>query len=281
MAEKLFGHSPAALYGYSHMMGGYAGGQAQYARVPFADVGPIKVPDDLPDEKVLFLSDIFATGWQAAEQCNIQAGDVVAVWGCGPVGQFAIRSALMLGADRVIAIDHYPERLELALVDPRVTVLNFDDERIYEKVLELTGGRGPDACIEAVGMEAHGMSFDALFDRVKAAAYAVTDRLHVMRQIIHCCRKGGTVSVAGVYGGFGDKFPMGAVFNKALTIRGGQTHVQRHMQPLMDRIRQGQIDPSSIISHRLGLEDAPEGYAMFKAKRDRCVKVVMYPFNGV
>lgn len=276
MAQAAYGQSPAGLFGYSHMMGGYAGGQAQYVRVPFADVGPIKVPIDLPDEQLLFLSDIFPTGYQAAEACQIQGGDVVAVWGCGPVGQFAIRSALMLGAERVVAIDHYPGRLELAATaGDAVETMDFDDGAVFERLMDLTAGRGPDACIDAVGLEAHGMTPDAVYDRVKVGTFMATDRGHVLRQAIRCCRKGGVVSVPGVYGGLMDKFPIGAVFNKALTIRTGQTHVQRYLQPLLDRIVQGQVDPSFVISHRLSLEEGPQAYQIFSREKDRCTKVVL------
>ncbi|MBA2339063.1 MAG: glutathione-dependent formaldehyde dehydrogenase [Pyrinomonadaceae bacterium] len=277
MAEKLYGYSPSGLFGFSHMMGGYAGGQAEYLRVPFADVGPIKIPDGMPDEKVLFLSDIFPTGYMAAENCNIQPGDTVAVWGCGPVGQFAIKSAYMLGAERVIAIDQVPERLEMAEREGKAETLDFSDEYIFDKLKEMTGGRGPDSCIEAVGLEAHGTSPDALLDRVKAAAFLATDRPHALRQAITACRKGGTVSIPGVYGAFLDKFPLGAAFNKGLTLKMGQTHMHRYMRPLLARIESGDIDPSFVITHRLKLDDAPKGYETFKHKEDNCIKVVLKP----
>jgi threonine dehydrogenase-like Zn-dependent dehydrogenase len=277
IAEKLYGYSPSGLFGYSHMTGGYAGGQAEYLRVPFADVGPLVIPEDIPDEKVLFLSDIFPTGYMAAENCDIEAGDTVAVWGCGPVGQFAIKSAWMLGAGRVIAIDEVPERLQMAREEGKAETLDFFDEDIFNKLKEMTGGRGPDRCIDAVGLEAHGMSIDAIYDRVKAAMFMATDRPHALRQAIHACRKGGTVSVPGVYGGFLDKFPFGAAFNKGLTLKMGQTHMRRYMKPLLERIQKGEIDPSFIITHRMRLEDAPAGYETFKHKQDNCIKVVLKP----
>lgn len=277
MAEKFYGYSPSGLFGYSHMLGGYAGGQAQYLRVPFADVGALKIPDGIEDEQVLFLSDIFPTGYMAAENCGIEPGDTVAIWGCGPVGQFAIRSAWMLGAGRVIAIDDVPERLTLAREQGPAETLNFDDEYIFDKLKEMTGGRGPDRCIDAVGMEAHGTSPDAILDRVKAAAYLATDRPHALRQAIHACRKGGTVSVPGVYGGFVDKLPMGAIVNKALTIKSGQTHMHKYMRPLLEKIQKGEIDPSFIITHRMRLEDAPHGYDIFNKKEDNCIKIVLKP----
>jgi len=281
VAEKLYGFSPSGLFGYSHMLGGYAGGQAEYVRVPFADVGPTKIPADLPDEKVLFLSDIFPTGYMAAENCGIQPGDTVAIWGCGPVGQFAIKSAYLLGAERVIAIDDNPERLRMAAEQSHADTLNFDDEDIYEKLKEKTGGMGPDACIDAVGLEAHGTTIDALYDRTKAALYLATDRPHALRQAIYSCRKGGTVSVAGVYGGLLDKFPFGAAFAKGLTLKMGQTHVHKYMKPLLERIQKGEIDPSFVITHRVGLADAPQAYRMFKEQRDECVKVILKPsLNG-
>jgi threonine dehydrogenase-like Zn-dependent dehydrogenase len=276
MAETIYGFSGAGLYGYSHMYGGYAGGQAEYVRVPFADVGPIKIPDELADEQVLFLSDIFPTGYMAAENCNIQPGDTIAVWGCGPVGQFAIRSCFLLGAERVIAIDDTPERLALARSCGAET-LDFSEKDVFEELKERTGGVGPDACIDAVGLEAHGIAVDALYDRVKAALYLATDRPHVLRQAINACRKGGTVSVPGVYGGFLDKIPFGAAFAKGLTMKMGQTHVHKYLRPLLDRVSRGEIDPSFVITHRLSLDEAPAGYAMFQ-KHDRdCIKIVMKP----
>jgi threonine dehydrogenase-like Zn-dependent dehydrogenase len=278
IAEKLYGFSPAGLFGYSHMTGGYAGGQAEYLRVPFADVGPLKIPEGIADEQVLFLSDIFPTGYMAAENCDIQPGDTIAVWGCGPVGQFAIKSAYLLGAERVIAIDRVPERLRMAEIEGRAETLDFDDEDIFDKLKEMTGGRGPDACIDAVGMEAHGTgSLDAMYDRAKAAMFLATDRPHALRQAIHSCRKGGTVSIPGVYGGFLDKIPFGAAFNKGLTIKMGQTHMQRYMRPLLERIQKGEIDASFVITHRMKLDDAPEGYKMFRDKQDNCIKIVLKP----
>jgi len=277
LAETLYGYSGSGLFGYSHMMGGYAGGQAEFVRVPFADIGPIKVPQDIEDERVLFLSDIFPTGYMAAENCDIQAGDTVAVWGCGPVGQFAIKSAYLLGAERVIAIDDAPERLRMAAKEGGAETLNFADTDIFEKLKEMTGGIGPDACIDAVGLEAHGASLDALYDRAKTALYLATDRAHALRQAIHACRKGGTVSVPGVYGGFLDKFPFGAAFAKGLTLKMGQTHVHNYTRPLLERIQKNEIDPSFVITHRLSLNDAPFGYETFKNKEDDCIKIVMKP----
>ncbi len=276
MAEKIYGHSPAGLFGYSHMLGGYAGGQAEYARVPFADVGLLKIPDGLTDEQVLFLTDIFPTGYMAAENCNIQPGDTVAVWGCGPVGQFAIRSAYMLGAERVIAIDRFPERLQMAK-EGKAEILNYEEIDVGEALKEMTGGRGPDACIDAVGMEAHGTDAMAFYDQIKQAVRLESDRPTVLRQAIVACRKGGTVSVPGVYGGFIDKMPMGAVVNKGLTLKSGQTHVHRYLRPLLERIQNGEIDPSFVITHRLELEKAPQGYETFKHKQDNCIKIVLKP----
>ena len=276
MAEKFYGHSPAGIYGYSHLLGGYAGGQAEYVRVPFADVGPIKVPEHLSDEQVLFLTDIFPTGYMAAENCDIQPGDIVAIWGCGPVGQFATRSALMLGAERVIAIDRIPERLEMAK-ESGAEVINFEEIDPGEALKEMTGGRGPDACMDAVGLEAHGTDAMAAVDKVKQAVRLETGRPHALRQAIAACRKGGTVSVPGVYGGFIDKMPMGAVVNKGLTIKSGQTHVQRYLKPLLDKISEGEIDPSFVITHRMSLEQAPEAYQIFRDKKDECIKVVLNP----
>lgn len=276
MVEKLYGFAGSGLFGYSHMMGGYAGGQAEYLRVPFADVGPIKVPDHLPDEKVLFLSDIFPTGYQAAEQCDIKSGDTVAVWGCGPVGQFAIRSAFMLGAARVLAIDEYHSRLQMA-ADAGAIPINFREENLKDVLLDLTGGHGPDACIDAVGLEAHGVTIDAVYDRVKTSMYMATDRAHALRQAIYYCRKGGTVSVPGVYGGLIDKLPFGAAFSKGLTMRMGQTHVHKYLQPLLEAIEQGRIDPSFVITHKLPIEEAPDAYAMFNEQKNDCIKVVLQP----
>jgi threonine dehydrogenase-like Zn-dependent dehydrogenase len=277
IAETLYGFSGSGLFGYSHMMGGYAGGQAEYVRVPFADVGPIKIPDDLNDEQVLFLSDIFPTGYMAAENCNIQPGDTIAVWGCGPVGQFAIKSAYLLGAERVIAIDQIPGRLQMAAEEGNAETLNFGDADIFDKLSEMTGGMGPDACIDAVGLEAHGTTIDAIYDRAKTALYLATDRLHALRQAIHACRKGGTVSVPGVYGGFLDKFPFGAAFAKGLTFKMGQTNVHKYLKPLLHLIQDGKIDPSFVITHRLKLNEAPTGYRTFKDDKSECIKIVMNP----
>jgi threonine dehydrogenase-like Zn-dependent dehydrogenase len=276
MAEMLYGESGAALFGYSHMFGGYPGGQAEFVRVPFADVGPLKVPDDLEDEQVLFLSDIFPTGYMAAENCNIRRGDTVAVWGCGPVGLFTIASAFMLGAERVIAIDAYPERLRLASGFGAET-LDYSAVDVTEALREMTGARGPDSCVDAVGMEGHGLTIGALYDRAKQALRLETDRPNTLRQAIMACRKGGTISIAGAYGGLIDKFPIGAVFAKSLTIRSGQTHVHRYMKPLLKRVEDGDIDPSCVITHRLDLADADRGYRMFQKKEDQCIKVVMTP----
>jgi len=280
-AEKMWGHSPAGLFGYSHLTGGYAGGQAEYVRVPFADVGPFRVDDGFTDEQVLFLTDILPTGYQAAEACGIEEGDTVAVWGCGPVGIFAVLSALMLGAHRVIAIDRFPERLRLAARDERVVPLNYEEIGntldIVEVLRDMTGGRGPDSCIDAVGLEAHGLGLEWWYDRAKQSVRSETGRPIALRQAILACRKGGTVSIPGVYGGLLDKIPMGAAMNKALTFRMGQTHVHRYLRPLMDRIREGEIDPSFIITHRLPLSAAPRAYEMFADKLDHCVKVVLTP----
>ena len=277
MQEDLYGFSGSGLFGYSHMMGGYAGGQAEFVRVPFADVGPVKVPNRLTDEQVLFLSDILPTGFMAAENCDITEGDTIAVWGCGPVGQMAIASALMLGAARVIAIDRWPERLLMATQQPGVIAVNYEREDVFERLKNMTGGRGPDACIDAVGLEAHGTSAGHYYDTVKTAALMATDRTTALRQAIHACRKGGTVSVPGVYGGFLDKMPFGAAFNKGLTLKMGQTHVMRYLKPLLQRIERGDIDPSFVITHRIPLEEAPQAYRAFRDKRDGCIKVVMKP----
>ncbi|MCU1262083.1 MAG: Alcohol dehydrogenase GroES domain protein [Bryobacterales bacterium] len=277
IAEKVWGHSPAGIFGYSHMLGGFAGGQAEYARVPFADIGPIKVPPELTDEQVLFLSDIFPTGYMGAEMCNIQPGDTIAVWGCGPVGQFAMKSAYLLGAERVIGIDRFPERLSMAREKVGAITINYEETSVLETLNEMTGGRGPDACIDAVGMEAHGHGPLYAYDRVKQAMMLETDRPLALREAIMACRNGGTVSVIGVYAGFIDKFPFGSVMNRSLTIRTGQCHVQRYMRPLMERIQKGEIDPSFVISHRMRLDQAPEGYAKFLNKEDHCIKVVLKP----
>jgi threonine dehydrogenase-like Zn-dependent dehydrogenase len=278
MSEKLYGHSPSGLFGYSHLTGGYAGGQAEYVRVPYADVGPLKIPDELTDEQVVFLTDIFPTGYMAVENCNVQLGDTIAIWGCGPVGQFAIRSAYLLGAERVIALDNVPERLDLAAKsDQRTITINFEDENIYERINDATAGRGPDACVDAVGLEAHGTSVGELYDWAKMGLRLASDRPNVLRQAIQICRKGGTVSVPGVYGGLLDKLPMGAAFNKGLTFKMGQTHVHKYLRPLMDRIAGGDIDPTFIITHRGTLDDAPALYETFKHKRDGCIKCVLKP----
>jgi threonine dehydrogenase-like Zn-dependent dehydrogenase len=277
LVELQMGHSPAGLFGYSHLFGGYAGGQAEYARVPFADVGLFKIPDHLTDEQVLFLTDIFPTGYMAAENCNIKPGDVVAIWGCGPVGQFAIKSAFLLGAERVIAIDRIPERLQMAKEQGKAEVLNYEEVDVGEALKEMTGGRGPDACIDAVGMEAHGTDAMAFYDKVKQAVRLETDRPTALRQVILTCGKGGHVSLAGVYGGFLDKIPMGSAMNKGLTFKMGQTHVHRYLKPLLNHIENGDLDPSFVITHQLPLDQAPHGYEIFKHKKDNCIKVVLKP----
>ena len=278
MAEEAMGHSPAGLFGFSHLLGGYAGGQAEYLRVPHADVGPIKIESDLPDEKVLFLSDIFPTGYMAAENAQFAPGETVAVWGCGPVGQFAIQSAWMLGAGRVIAIDNVPERLAMAATHSKAETINFDQVTPYDRLQEMTGGRGPDSCIDAVGAEAHGGgSLGAVVDKAKASVGLATDRPTALRQAIMACRKGGTVSVPGVYVGLLDKVPMGALMNKGVTLRTGQTHVQRYLKPLLAKIEAGEIDPSFIITHSLKLEEGPAAYKTFRDKEDGCIKVVLKP----
>lgn len=279
MAEEVMGHSPSGLFGYSHMLGGFSGGQAEYVRVPFADVGPYKVPDHLPDEKVLFLTDILPTGYMAAEQADIEPGDTVAIWGCGPVGQFAIKSAWMFGAGRVIAIDTVPERLALAATEGKAETIDFMDveESVYDRLQEMTNGRGPDRCIDAVGAEAHGMgSTSAVVDRLKARVGIGTDRPEALRQAIICCRKGGTVSVPGVYN-YVDKMPMGAFINKSLVMKTGQTHVHRYLKPLMAKIESNEIDPSFLITHRLPLSEAANAYKTFRDKEDGCIKVVLKP----
>lgn len=277
IAREAMGHSPAGLLGYSHMLGGFAGGQAEYLRVPYADVGPIKIESGLTDEQVLFLSDIFPTGYMAAEYAGIEPGDTVAIWGCGPVAQFAIRSAWLLGAGRVIAIDRVPERLRMAEAGKAETI-NFDEVKVYDKLMEMTGGRGPDRCIDAVGCEAHAAgSFDVVLDKVKTSVMLATDRLHALREAIMCCRKTGTVSVPGVYVGMVDKLPFGAAMNKSLTFKMGQTHVQRYLQPLLARIESGQIDPSFVVTHRVPLDEAPAAYKTFRDKQDGCIKVVLKP----
>jgi threonine dehydrogenase-like Zn-dependent dehydrogenase len=279
LAEKFYGYATAGLFGYSHLTGGYAGGQAEYARVPYADFNLQKVPADLTDDQLVFLTDIFPTGYMAAENCNIEPGDTVAVWGCGPVGQFAIRSAFLLGAEQVIAIDDanwVPERLQMA-ADGKAVTIDMHDEYVYDKLLDLTGGRGPDSCIDAVGMEAHGFTVDAFIDKAKATLMLATDRPHALRQAINCCRKGGTLSVPGVYGGLLDKVPFGALMQKGLTLKTGQTHVHRYIGRLIDHIRNGDIDPSFVITHKLPLSEAADGYDMFNKKRDGCIKIVLKP----
>jgi len=277
VAEKLWGHSPAALFGYSHILGGIPGGQAEYVRVPYADVGPIKVPQNLTDEQVLFLSDIFPTGYMGADFCNIRGGETIAVWGCGPVGQMAIRSCFLLGAERVIAIDTVPERLAMARAAGAHT-LDFGEVDVYDAIQELTKGRGADACIDAVGTEADGTaSFDSVIDRIKVATFMGTDRPHVLRQAIHCCRNFGTVSIIGVYGGFLDKIPFGSAINRGLTFRMAQTPVQHYLPILLERIEKGEIDPSFVITHTAKLEDGPDLYKTFRDKKDGCIKVVLKP----
>jgi threonine dehydrogenase-like Zn-dependent dehydrogenase len=277
-ADKVFGHTTAGLFGYTHLTGGYPGGQAEYVRVPFADKTHIKVPQNgLSDEEVLFLSDIFPTGWQAAVQCDIQPTDTVAIWGCGPVGQMTIRSAIMLGAKQVIAIDNVPERLAMASAGGATTV-NFDEESVVDRLNDLTRGKGPEKCIDAVGMEAHATaSIDSVYDKVKQSVMLESDRPHVLREMIYVCRPAGTLSVPGVYGGLSDKLPFGAAMNKGLTFRMGQTHVKRWTDDLLRRIEEGQIDPSFVITHRVSLEQGPGMYKTFRDKEDGCVKVVLKP----
>jgi threonine dehydrogenase-like Zn-dependent dehydrogenase len=278
MSEAAYGYPMTGAFGYSHLTGGYAGGQAEYARVPYADVGPIVIPEGIEDEQVLFLSDILPTGWMAAENCDIEPGDVVAVWGCGPVGLFAIQSAFVLGAHRVIAVDHYPHRLELAK-RLGAEVLDFNEVYVREALVEMTGGLGPDACIDAVGMESHGFAIDNMMDHAKAAVGLATDRPHALRQVLLACRKGGRVSIPGVYGGMADKFPIGALMEKGLQIKSGQTHVQKYTAPLLDMILEGKLDTTFLISHRLDLEDAPRGYKMFKEQQNDVTKVVLKPHS--
>jgi len=277
MAEMMNGFSASGLFGYSHLYGGYAGGQAEAVRVPFADVGPLKVPDDMPDEKVLFLSDILPTAYMAAEHGNIQPGDTVAIWGAGPVGLLAIRCASLLGAERVIAIDRYPNRLRLAREAKAEAVDYRAVDEVTETLKEMTGGLGPDVCIDCVGLESYGHSLDAFYDYAKTSLFLATDRTHALRQAIVACRKGGTVSIPGVYGGLLDKFPLGMAFAKGLTFKMGQTHVQRYMKPLLERIRKGEIDPTFVITHRMRLDDAADGYAQFKQHQDECIKIVLKP----
>lgn len=277
LADKVFGHTTAGLFGYTHLTGGYAGGQAEYVRVPLADSAPVKIPDGLTDEQVLFLGDIFPTGWQAVVQCDVQPTDTVAIWGAGPVGQMAIRSAVLLGAKQVIAIDRLPDRLSMAKAGGALTI-NFEEESVIDRLNELTQGKGPEKCIDAVGMESHvTRSIDGLYDRAKQAVMAETDRPHVLREMIYVCRPAGTISVPGVYGGLVDKIPFGALMNKGLTLRTGQTHVNRWTDDLLRRIEEGQIDPSFVITHRVSLEDGPRMYKTFREKHDGCIKVVMRP----
>ncbi|MCU1302325.1 MAG: Alcohol dehydrogenase GroES-like protein [Candidatus Sulfotelmatobacter sp.] len=278
IAEKMMGYSPSGLFGYTHMLGGYAGGQAQYARVPYADVGPLKLPEGIPDDKVVFLSDIFPTGYFGALNCDIKAGDTVAIWGCGPVAQFAIRSAFMLGAERVIAIDRFPYRLQMAQEGGAETINYEEVDDVVQTLKDMTANIGPDSCMDAVGMEAHDDGFMYKLDRAKQALKVESDRPIVLRQCIQACRKGGTVSVPGVYSGFADKIPMGAFMNKALTMKTGQTHMMRFMQPLLDRIQKDEIDPSFVISHRVPIDLAPEMYKTFRDKKDNCTKVVLDPW---
>ena len=277
LAESMYGHSPAGIFGYSHLLGGYAGGQAEYVRVPFADIGPFKIENGFRDEQVLFLTDIFPTGYMAAENGNIQPGDTVAIWGCGPVGQFAIQSAWMFNPARVIAIDRFSERLQMAEKYGRAEVINYEGIDVVETLKQMTGGMGPDVCIDAVGLEAHKVGLEGFYDRAKQSVRIETDRPHVLREAIQACRKGGTVSLAGVYGGFIDTVPMGAAFNKGLTLKMGQTHVHRYLRPLFERIEAGEVDPSFVVTHMFSLEEAPQAYEIFKHKEDGCVKVVMKP----
>jgi threonine dehydrogenase-like Zn-dependent dehydrogenase len=276
LAETFYGQATSGLFGYSHLTGGYAGGQAEYVRVPYGDVGPMAIPGGLTDEQVVFLTDIFPTGYMAVENCNVQPGDTIAIWGAGPVGQFAIKSAFLLGAGKVIAIDNIPERLRLAEAAGADTI-NFADHDLAARLNDMTAGRGPDACVDCVGLEAHGTGPGELYDWAKMGLRLATDRPNVLRQAIQACRKGGTVSIPGVYGGLLDKIPMGAAFNKGLTFKMGQTHVHKYLQPLLQRIQNGDIDPTFIITHRVKLADAPKMYDTFKNKRDNCIKVVMTP----
>ena len=280
LARKVMGQPTAGLFGYSHLTGGFAGGQAQYLRVPYADVGPIRIDSSLPDEQVLFLSDIFPTGWMAAENADIEPGDTVAVWGCGPVGQFTIQSAWMMGAGRVIAIDRVPERLRMAEVNGRAETINFQEVGVYDRLMEMTDGRGPDRCVDAVGVEAHATgSIDAMYDKAKTMLLMETDRPHVLREAIMCCRKGGTISIPGVYAGLVDKIPMGPAMNKGLTFKMGQTHMQRYLEPLLQNIEAGDIDPSFVVTHTVPLEKGPEMYRTFREKEDGCIKVVLKPWD--
>lgn len=277
LAETMYGHSPAGIYGYSHLLGGYAGGQAEYVRVPFADVGPFKIENGFRDEQVLFLTDIFPTGYMSAENGNIQPGDTVAVWGCGPVGQFAIQCAWMFNPARVIAIDRYPERLKMAEEYGRAEIINYEGVDVVETLKQMTGGMGPDVCIEAVGMEAHKLGIEGIYDSAKQKVRIETDRPYALREAIQACRKGGTISLAGVYGGFVDTIPLGAAFNKGLTFKMGQTHVHRYLRPLFEKIESGAVDPSFVVTHIFPLEEAPYAYEIFKHKQDGCIKVVLKP----
>lgn len=277
MQEKVFGYGTAGIFGYSHMFGGYAGAFAEYIRVPFADFGAVKVPDGIPDEKALPISDAFPTGYMGADLCDIQPGDIVAVWGCGPVGLFAMRSAYMLGAERVIAIDRVPERLKMAKEFAKAETINYEEIDAGEALKEMTGGRGPDACIDAVGLEAHGMGLEGFYDEAKQAVRLETDRPPVLRQMMVACRKGGTLAIMGVYGGFVDKMPLGAAFNKGLTFRMGQMHGQKYMPMLLEKVANGEIDPSLVFSHRLPLEETKHGFEIFKHKKDNCTKVLLKP----
>jgi threonine dehydrogenase-like Zn-dependent dehydrogenase len=280
MSELLYGYPMTGAFGYSHLTGGYAGGQAEYVRVPFSDVGPIVIPDGIEDEKVLFLSDILPTGWMAADNCQIEPGDTVAVWGCGPVGLFAVQSAFALGAHRVIAIDHYPHRLDLAK-SMGAEVVNFNEVKVREALVEMTAGIGPDACIDAVGMESHGFTIDNVLDQAKAKVGLATDRPHALRQIVLACRKGGRISMPGVYGGMADKFPIGALMEKGLSVKSGQTHVQKYLPRLLKLIIDGKLNTTFLISHRLSLEEAPQGYKMFKERQNEVTKVVLKPGGAV
>ncbi|BAZ08477.1 alcohol dehydrogenase GroES domain protein [Calothrix sp. NIES-4071] len=277
MQEKLFGFGTSGIFGYSHLFGGYAGGDAEYVRVPFADHGALKLPQDIPDEKLLPITDAFPTGYMGADLCNIQPGDIVAVWGCGPVGQFAMRSAYMLGAERVIGIDRVPHRLQLASDFAKAETINYEEVDAGEALKEMTGGRGPDACIDAVGMESHGMGLEGFYDEAKQKVGLETDRPTVLRQVMLACRKGGTLSIMGVYAGFVDKIPMGAFMNKGLTLKTGQMHGQKYMPILLDSVIKGEVDPSVVFTHRLPLAEAPQGFELFKHKKDGCVKVLLQP----
>lgn len=277
MQEKLFGFGTSGIYGYSHLFGGYAGGDAEYVRVPFADFGALKLPQDIPDEKLLPITDAFPTGYMGADLCDIQPGDIVAVWGCGPVGQFAMRSAYLLGAERVIGIDRFPYRLQMASDFAKAETINYEEVDAGEALKEMTGGRGPDACIDAVGMEAHGIGPEGFYDEVKQTVRLETDRPHVLRQMMLACRKGGTLSMMGVYAGFVDKIPMGAFMNKGLTLKTGQMHGQKYMPRLLEHVLKGEVDPSHVFTHHLPLAEAKQGFELFKHKQDNCVKVLLKP----